>query len=66
MSHFFRALLLASMLAGIGAYAGETTNRNDLNGWRLNGLGINRIAFNGQKAQVPQLNGIALDLVGVR
>jgi len=67
MSHFLRALLIASMLVGIGsAHAGETANRNDLNGWRLNGLSINRIASNGMKTEAPQLNGIALDRVRVR
>jgi hypothetical protein len=71
MSHFLRALLIASALVGIGsAHAGETANRKDLNGWRLNGvtlngLSINRVAFNGTQAQ-QQLNGVPLRNVGVR
>lgn len=67
MSHPFRVLLVASVLAGIGsAHAGEVANGLHLNGIRKNGVTLNRLAFNGTKAQAPQLNGIALDRVGVR
>jgi hypothetical protein len=77
MSHLSRAVLAASMLVGIAsAQAGETGNRQDLNGWRLNGLGqglqtngtqLNRLALNGTGAVLPQrLDGIALHRVSVR
>jgi hypothetical protein len=66
------------MLVGIGsAQAGETANRQDLNGIRENGhqlnrlafnrLAFNRLAFNGTGAELPQqLNGIPLHRVSIR
>ena len=67
MSHFFRVFLVASVLAGIGgAHAGESPNGLGINGIRKNGVTLNRLAFNGQKAQAPRVSGIALDRIGVR
>jgi hypothetical protein len=68
MSHLLRAVLATSMLVGIAsAQAGETANRQDLNGWRLNGHQLNRLAFNGTGAGLPQqLNGIPLHRVSIR
>ena len=63
MSHLLRAMLVTSMLAGIGStQAGEAAN-----GWRLNGTEINRLALNGKPAGAPQdLNGVPLKRVIVR
>lgn len=73
MSHILRAVLAASMLAGIAsAHAGEASNGLHLNGITLNrlafnGLSQNRLAFNGTKAEAPsQLSGISLDRVVLR
>lgn len=76
MSHLLRAILVASMLAGVaGSHAGEAAHRQDLNGARKNGLDqngirkngiqLNRLAFNGIEAD-RHLNGAPLQSLRVR
>jgi len=67
MSHVFRVFLAASVLAGIAStHAGEVSNGLSINGSGKNGVTLNRLAFNGKKAEAPKLSGLPLDRVGVR